>query len=987
MKRSIVRAAVVAVALIQILAPLGDSAQAQLAGNSYTGTDFPFAITWSSDWTVQDQPTTDNGIETFSISDGPCLVIFQATDSSGSTSDFIAGIEDSISSESTISGISPVNDSNGKPIAMTSDERSYKAIRYDQDVSGTSYQFAVLLDVWQLVPGQSVLAIIDICAEQDFPGDLQNYFDLVTGLTVGDNVATPGPSNVTPTAEPNQPTATPEAAAAEVPQAFVSSKWRIQVTGARKSAAINSVGLKRRDGKQWVVVVADIADWSSRAGRIAPNELYLIQGDGTEVTVSAASTVSVADKLKIDISDVTAPIRLGANETKRFVLVYLVDADATDLSLARGGESLPLDSTLLNRFDLTDIPPVEDTPKLVEAGVDTVENGSTIDVFTADDQQDHVVHLIGVEVPDCFTDQATAALEKQAGDTIYLEEELGATGDQEIERYAWIEKSNGTRTLLNQSMIATGNAQHATDDTGRYSTWLIENQADAQDAGKGLWTECATPTVEPTVAPTETPEATQPPATPTQTGEASPVASPATISGPLEVQWLFRGNAARTGELKGPGLGSPATFPWIFRIGAPVVSSPAVANGVVYIGSDNSNLYALDSFSGPAKWTYKAGGAIGSSPAVAGGTVYFGSDDHNLYAVNADTGKERWRFETGNTITSSPAVAGNVVFFQSDDGNLYAVDGATSQQIWKTFVGQASFSSPAIVDSIVYVSGGRDLFAIDAATGQQVWDFDLQGFVGSSPAVVDDVVYVGSSTGDVFAVDAKTGDQKWHFQAQSGVISTPAIADGMVFFGSLDQNFYALDAETGDQAWSFKAGDQIVASPVVSDGVVYFVSYDTYLYGLDEKTGEERTRIQVGITVSSPVIVDGVIYVASADGNVQARRPFDLFGVGGAAPATPVPLETKTPEAEQIVAITMGPGKVFKPSEVTIEAGSPATIVLENQDTIPHTFVIDELDIHESVDPGQLTTLTITPDPGTYTFYCELPGHREAGMEGTLTVT
>jgi outer membrane protein assembly factor BamB/plastocyanin len=641
----------------------------------------------------------------------------------------------------------------------------------------------------------------------------------------------------------------------------------------------------------------------------------------------------------------------------------------------------------LNRFELTDLPPIDDTPKLVEAGVDSVENGSTIDVFTQDDQQDHVVHLIGLEVPECFADQSTAALEKQAGDTVYLEEELGATGDQEIERYAWVEKANGTRTLLNQSMIAGGNAEHSPDDTGRYSTWLSENQSEAQGAGKGLWTECATPTAEPT----STPEVTETPvpatASPTESGQPSPVASPSAISGPLEVQWLFRGNAARTGELKGPGLGSPATFPWIFRVGAPVVSSPAVANGIVYVGSDNSNLYALDSFSGPAKWTFKAGGAISSSPAVAGGTVYFGSDDHNLYAVNSDTGKERWRFETGNTVSSSPAVAGDVVFFQSDDGDLYAVDAATSQQIWKTFIGQASFSSPAIVDSTIYASGGRDLFAIDAATGQQIWDFDLGSFAGSSPSVVDNVVYVGSSNGDLFAVDAQTGDQKWRFQAQDAIISTPAVVDGMVFFGSLDKNVYAVDVESGDQAWSATTGDQIASSPIVSDGVVYIGSFDTYLYGYDLKSGDERVRLQVGIMVASPVIVDGVIYLASADGNVQARRPFDLFGIGGAAPATPVPVATKTPEAEQIVAITMGPGTKFTPNKATISSDSPATIVLENQDTVPHTFVIDELNIHESVDPGQLATVMITADPGAYTFYCELPGHREGGMVGTLTVT
>ncbi|MFL5760219.1 MAG: PQQ-binding-like beta-propeller repeat protein [Thermomicrobiales bacterium] len=981
MKRSIVRAAVVAVALIQFLAPFGSGVRAQLSDNGYTGTLYPFSITWSNDWTVEDQPSTDGGTESFSLQDGPCLVIFQATDSPGSTSRFLAAIKATITGDQTVSNPGPVNDSNGDPIKMTSAERSYEAIRYDQEIDGTSYQVGAMLDVWQITAGESVLAIVEFCDEQDFVNDLPNYIDLVKNLHVGADAVTP-----TPTAPP-EPAASPTTLtqSAAVPQVFLSSKWRITVVGARQSAAINSVGLKRRDGKEWVVVVADISNWSSKVGRISPDELVLLQGDGTEVAVDATSTASVAETLKLDISDTTQPVRLAANVTKRFVLVYLVDEGASDFSLARGKNTLPLESTLLNSLDLNDLPDVEKAPALVKADVDSVESGSTIAVFSENDQRDHVVKLIGVDVPDCNADQAMAALEKQAGDTVFLEEELGATSEREIDRYVWIEKSNGTRTLLDQSMILTGNAHHAANDTGRYSTWLIESESEAQAAGAGLWTACATPTVEPTATATETPQATETPAE-TPTAEATSVASPAASPVSLEVQWTFRGNAARTGELPGPGLGEPATFPWIFRVGSPVISSPAVANGVVYVGSDNSNLYALDSFSGPAKWIYKAEGPIESSPAIAGGTVYFGSDDHNLYAVNADTGKERWKFETGNTISSSPAVAGGVVYFQSDDGNIYGLDAATSEQLWKTFVGQASFSSPAIVGSTVYAAGGRDLVALDAATGKQIWQFDLQGFVASSPAIVDRVVFIGNASGDVFAIDAATGDQKWQFQAQDGVIASPAVAGGMVYFGSLDKNVYALDAETGHEVWNFAAGDQIVSSPIVSDGVVYAASFDTYLYGLDAKTGDERTRIQVGITLASPVMVNGVIYTASADGNVQARRPFDLFGIGGTAPATPVPVPSKTPESEQIVAIQMGPGKVFTPSEVTINSDTPATIVLENQDSVPHTFVIDELDVHEAVDPGEITTVQISPDPGTYTFYCELPGLREAGMEGTLKV-
>ena len=67
---------------------------------------------------------------------------------------------------------------------------------------------------------------------------------------------------------------------------------------------------------------------------------------------------------------------------------------------------------------------------------------------------------------------------------------------------------------------------------------------------------------------------------------------------------------------------------WNYPAGAAVISSPAVANGVVYIGSrDNSNVYALNAKTGTKLWSY-----VSSSPAVANGVVYLGSYDGKVYA-------------------------------------------------------------------------------------------------------------------------------------------------------------------------------------------------------------------------------------------------------------------------------------------------------------------------------------------------------------------
>lgn len=76
----------------------------------------------------------------------------------------------------------------------------------------------------------------------------------------------------------------------------------------------------------------------------------------------------------------------------------------------------------------------------------------------------------------------------------------------------------------------------------------------------------------------------------------------------------------------------------------------------------------------------------------------------------------------------------------------------------------------------------------------------------------------------------------------------------------------------------------------------------------------------------------------------------------------------------------------FTPPEIEAAAGT-VTIDFSNVDSIPHDFTIDELDVKELAEAGEEVTFSFEADPGTFTYYCSIPGHREAGMEGELTVS
>src|SRR6202034_397736 len=102
-------------------------------------------------------------------------------------------------------------------------------------------------------------------------------------------------------------------------------------------------------------------------------------------------------------------------------------------------------------------------------------------------------------------------------------------------------------------------------------------------------------------------------------------------------------------------------------------SSPTLANGVIYVGSYDGNVYAVNAATGAKVWAFLTGGLVFSSPAVANGVVYVGSDDKNVYALNAATGAKLWSYTTGYDVVSSPAVVNGVVYIGSEDGKVYAL--------------------------------------------------------------------------------------------------------------------------------------------------------------------------------------------------------------------------------------------------------------------------------------------------------------------------
>lgn len=112
---------------------------------------------------------------------------------------------------------------------------------------------------------------------------------------------------------------------------------------------------------------------------------------------------------------------------------------------------------------------------------------------------------------------------------------------------------------------------------------------------------------------------------------------------------------------------------WHFKTGNKINHTCGVQGNTVYVGNLAGCLHALDVNTGALQWKYQANGGICySSPSISDGMIYFGTHDSCLYALDL-TGNLRWKFKAEKQIHSTPAFYDGNIYFGCDDGNLYAI--------------------------------------------------------------------------------------------------------------------------------------------------------------------------------------------------------------------------------------------------------------------------------------------------------------------------
>ena len=308
---------------------------------------------------------------------------------------------------------------------------------------------------------------------------------------------------------------------------------------------------------------------------------------------------------------------------------------------------------------------------------------------------------------------------------------------------------------------------------------------------------------------------------------------------------------------------------WRFRCEDEVRSSPRIQDGILYVGSYDHNLYALDAASGKFSWKYPTEGGVASTPLVTPNAVYISSEDGNLYALEPHSGRFIWHVHTRAPIRASPRIADGIIVVGSDDAGVYAFLEDQSL-VWRFQASMAVRSSALLTgDSAVVGCDDGTLYCIQMRDARQRWKHNAGRFVISSPAVDDGLAIFGAGDSAVHAVDLRSGWPIWRVRTGGPVVSSPAGADGKAYIGSSDGKLYALETRSGKIAWQTDVGSQIASSPCTTADTVYFGSEDGHVHALDRQSGRRRWVFKTGgVVASSPIASGGRVYVGSSDCHV-----------------------------------------------------------------------------------------------------------------------
>jgi len=330
-------------------------------------------------------------------------------------------------------------------------------------------------------------------------------------------------------------------------------------------------------------------------------------------------------------------------------------------------------------------------------------------------------------------------------------------------------------------------------------------------------------------------------------------------------------------------------------------SGPAVHDGIIYVGSRDGRVVAINSSTQSQQWDLPIPRTtIYTTPIVHGDLIYVGTysgivlalstlaRSQNLTFPQQRYGEWEWycplENAKSNAIVANLIMSEDALYVASSNGRVYSLDKGSGDENWKredipvlTENAEKLWNSPVIQDNSIYVSTFYGhIYALSAETGELLdWSLGAEAGFASSPVINEDVLYVGSFDRHLYAVKIGSDVPLWKFPQETPAgnwfWASPIINEGIVYAGCLDGKLYAIEVETGRKVWEFDAGNPIVSSPVLMDNLLVITdeSGTLYVFDLSTELGDERVplkTISIGADVRSPICAqESLVYIRGED--------------------------------------------------------------------------------------------------------------------------
>jgi outer membrane protein assembly factor BamB len=271
----------------------------------------------------------------------------------------------------------------------------------------------------------------------------------------------------------------------------------------------------------------------------------------------------------------------------------------------------------------------------------------------------------------------------------------------------------------------------------------------------------------------------------------------------------------------------------------------------LYASTGVGDVVALNTSDGAIVWKKRPGGPLRGAPALANGHVYVMSQDNQIFALNQTDGETQWTDTgtleaTGVFGVAAPAAGQGTVIAGYSSGELSAYRYENGRTLWGDALSRTSIStsvaSLADIDADPVIDRGR-VFAIgqggrmasyELVSGQRLWEINIAGI--STPWVVGEWVYVVTDDAKLLCVARATGKirwisqlQRWHkMKKKTGAIrwTGPLLAGNHLILVSTDGDLVYVDPTTGAAAKPVDLGRRMSLSPVVADKTLYILADD-----------------------------------------------------------------------------------------------------------------------------------------------------------------